>query len=126
MRRSATVFERSTADVIVRANLARAPGDSEIWERQDKRQGVMTDPRDYKLDLSSTNGANDARAGSRGGANGAPRPYLSVHFKCCNAYSRSIATSTATRYEGRCPRCAKTVTFGVGKNGTDQRTFVVT
>jgi len=116
MRSEARPFRAIDADVIVRATSRVRPGDSGDLGAAGQRQGVMTDPRDYKLDLSSTNGANDARAGSRGAQTGAPRPYLSVHFKCCNAYSRVYRNIDGTRLRKADARAApRTVTFGVGK-----------
>ena len=81
----------------------------------------MTDPRDYKLDLSTTRSdepAPDAPAT-------APRPYISVHFACCGAYQRIYRSPDGKRYEGHCPRCARPVRFTIGPGGTDARQFVV-
>ncbi len=78
----------------------------------------MADPRDYKVDLSSTAKGNPAPAGAR-------RPYLSVQFNCCHVYLRIYRNNDATAYEGRCPRCGKAVRFPVGPGGTDNRFFVV-
>ncbi|MDB5356754.1 MAG: hypothetical protein JWN24_3207 [Phycisphaerales bacterium] len=79
------------------------------------------DPRDYKLDLTSAN--IDARS-----RDGAPqnRPYLSVLFACCNVYQRIYRSADGAVYQGRCPRCAKTVRFAVGEGGTSARTFIAT
>jgi hypothetical protein len=75
----------------------------------------MSDPRDYKLDLSS--GA--AALGPT------PRPFLSVHFACCGAYQRVYRDADGKTYRGRCPRCAKVVRFVVGQGGTSARFFTV-
>ena len=64
----------------------------------------MSDPRDYKLDLSSA---------------GVPR------VACCGVYQRIYRSPDGTRYEGHCPKCAKPVRFKVGAGGTDARFFVV-
>ncbi len=80
----------------------------------------MRDDRDYKLELSK---ANEHPATSN--HQPASRPYLSVHFACCNVYCRIYRNLDGTRYEGRCPRCSKPVTFAIGDNGTDARSFVV-
>ena len=76
----------------------------------------MRDDRDYKLDLST----NNQQTGT-----GNARPFLSVHFACCNVYCRIYRNLDGTRYEGRCPRCAKPITFAIGEGGTDSRSFVV-
>jgi hypothetical protein len=78
----------------------------------------MADPRDYKLDLSSSPAAPAS-------ASPAARPFLSVLFNCCRVYQRIYRNNDGTAYEGRCPRCAKPVRFPVGPGGTDSRTFVV-
>ena len=82
---------------------------------------MPSDPRDYKIDLST------AAAGGPGGSAPAAgsRPFLSVHFACCNVYLRLYRAPGAAEYAGRCPRCGKSVRFPVGEGGTDARTFRV-
>jgi hypothetical protein len=80
----------------------------------------MSDPRDYKLDLSSAP-SPDAR--DKSVAN--KRPYISVRFACCGVYQRIYRSADGARYEGHCPKCAKPVRFKVGPGGTDARFFVV-
>ena len=77
----------------------------------------MRDDRDYKLDLSTTNNQQPRTNNAR--------PFLSVHFACCNVYCRIYRNLDGTRYEGRCPRCAKAIMFGIGSDGTDTRSFIV-
>lgn len=91
----------------------------------------MSDPRDYKLDISSAGSADDGSS-RRTAVNGlaaetpAPsRPYLSVHFACCGVYQRVYRSADGTTYQGRCPRCTMPVRFVVGEGGTSERTFVV-
>ncbi len=78
----------------------------------------MADPRDYKVELSS---ASDEAAQQPA----AGRPYLSVLFNCCRVYQRIYRNRAGTAYEGRCPRCARSVRFPIGPGGTDSRFFVV-
>jgi hypothetical protein len=78
----------------------------------------MSDPRDYRLDLSS--GVSVEPPPSMAG-----RPFLSVHFTCCGVYQRIYRAPDATHYAGRCPRCGKAVRFAVGSGGTDCRFFTV-
>lgn len=82
----------------------------------------MSDPRDYKLDIASdpSIGKPTEPHASRAG-----RPFISVRFACCNQYARVYRSADGTRYDARCPRCGKTVTFAVGPGGTDSRSFVV-
>lgn len=79
---------------------------------------MPSDPRDYKIDISSLKAPETPPAR-------APKPYLSVQFKCCSVYQRIYRNNDATAYEGRCPRCAKPVRFLVGQGGTSERFFVV-
>jgi hypothetical protein len=79
----------------------------------------MSDPRDYKLDLSSADVPSSSEKPS------AKRPYISVRFACCGVYQRIYRSADGARYEGHCPKCAKPVRFKVGPGGTDARFFVV-
>ena len=78
----------------------------------------MSDPRDYKLDISSLKGHGKSGAQS-------DRPYISVLFACCSVYARIYRNVDATEYVGRCPRCMRQVRFVIGPGGTNQRSFVV-
>ncbi|MBC7782912.1 MAG: hypothetical protein H7144_03655 [Burkholderiales bacterium] len=53
------------------------------------------------------------------------RPFLSVRFDCCRVYQRVYRNRDGTRYEGRCPKCMRAVTFVVGDGGSNERFFVV-
>jgi hypothetical protein len=79
----------------------------------------MPDPRDYKLDISSLDG------GSCDAVRNSARPFVSVLFRCCNVYQRIYRSADGTRYEGRCPKCARSIRFLVGEGGTSERFFVV-
>ena len=81
---------------------------------------MPSDPRDYKLDLSAPTRPAPPRVPPR-----PPRPFLSVHFACCNVYLRLYRSPDAAEYAGRCPRCARPVRFPVGAGGTAARTFRV-
>jgi len=81
---------------------------------------MAADPRDFKVELSSTGTAPAA-----GGGNAAKRPYLSVVFRCCGVYQRIYRSNDGATYSGRCPKCARPVQFKVGPGGTDERFFVV-
>ncbi|MGH7213951.1 MAG: hypothetical protein ACREIT_04230 [Tepidisphaeraceae bacterium] len=77
---------------------------------------MSSDPRDYKLELSSTT-PSEPRTG--------PRPFLSVRFACCSVYQRIYRDNDGKSYRGRCPKCGKCVQFPLGEGGTDCRQFVV-
>ena len=91
----------------------------------------MSDPRDYKLDLSGAAGEGPTHAGSTAAEAAAPaslassRPYLSVLFACCGVYQRVYRSPDGRNYHGRCPRCGVPVRFAVGEGGTGARSFVV-
>ena len=84
----------------------------------------MSDPRDYNVELSGA--AMPAGGGTReGSAAAGARPFVSVHFACCNVYLRIYRSADGKHYRGRCPRCGVPVNFVVGEGGTEARTFVV-
>ncbi len=72
------------------------------------------------LDLVSESSAGQADAGQRS-ADG--RPFVGVHFTCCDIYLRVYLNREGTRYDGRCPKCGKRVRFRVGPGGTKARFF---
>lgn len=78
----------------------------------------MSDPRDYKLDISSlpTPASQEEPAA---------RPFLSVIFECCGVYQRIYRDPAGASYSGRCPGCGNPVRFAVGAGGTDARFFRV-
>ena len=78
---------------------------------------MPSDPRDYKLDLSTSSETSASSDAHR-------RPFLSVHFACCGVYQRIYRSPDGTAYRGRCPRCGKPVNFPVGQGGTSSRFFV--
>ena len=81
---------------------------------------MPSDPRDYKLDLTTGPSPSGEPSASLTG-----RPYLSVRFACCGVYTRIYRDSKTPEYRGRCPKCGKPVRFVVGEGGTSARTFVV-
>jgi len=53
------------------------------------------------------------------------RPYLRVHFECCGVYQRVYKDRSGRFYQGRCPRCLRSLRFRVGPGGTTVRDFSV-
>lgn len=71
-----------------------------------------------RLDLSSDPPSGPSNSG------GASRKFIGIRFACCDAYARVYVNSAGTAYEGRCPRCMRTIAVKIGPGGTDQRFFV--
>ena len=83
---------------------------------------------DYILDLSSAPqpippGTNPESPGTDSASPADSRPFLSIHFKCCNIYARIYMTADRTAYSGHCPKCAKPARIGIGPSGTSARFF---
>ncbi len=82
----------------------------------------MSPHEDYIVDIDGLAGSRDAHvqpvnAALRG------RPWLSVHWKCCGAYSRIYRNRAGDAYAGACPRCGKPVRAAIAANGTHTRFF---
>ncbi len=54
---------------------------------------------------------------------GAKRPFIGMHFKCCNVYSRVYINRKGTAFTGWCPKCARKVEVRISPDGTDERFF---
>jgi hypothetical protein len=71
------------------------------------------------LDLTDEpEGAGKGHAAAAG-----KRPFVGVHFVCCDTYARVYVNRGKTAYEGHCPKCAKKVRLRIGPGGTDARFF---
>jgi hypothetical protein len=66
------------------------------------------------LDLSSDPQPATANTG---------RPFVGIHFTCCDVYTRVYVNKDSTAYEGNCPKCAKRVRLTIGAGGTNSRFF---
>lgn len=56
-------------------------------------------------------------------SSGQARPFVGVHFACCDVYSRVYINRVRSAYEGNCPKCSKPVRLRIGPDGTDSRFF---
>ena len=78
-----------------------------------------------KLDLVlETDGTlRDAGEAAATRGTGGGRPWIGIHFQCCGVYTRVYRERDATCYEGRCPKCAASVSLRVGPDGVASRVF---
>jgi phage terminase large subunit GpA-like protein len=51
------------------------------------------------------------------------RPFVGVHMKCCNTYTRAYLAADRSRYEGRCPRCGAFIRMDVVEHGGSKDRF---
>ncbi|MFV2068388.1 MAG: hypothetical protein ACC645_15570 [Pirellulales bacterium] len=70
------------------------------------------------VDLSS-----DVDGPVAGGSGPGTRPFVGIHFVCCDLYTRVYVNREETAYEGNCPRCGRPIRILIGPGGTSQRFF---
>lgn len=51
------------------------------------------------------------------------RPFLGMHFTCCNVYTRLYLNKAQTAFVGWCPKCTKKAEVRVAKDGSKSRFF---
>jgi hypothetical protein len=87
------------------------------------------DPRDLvELSSSPTPGTGPSYAHTESPTAASPRSpsrFLSLYFACANAYGRAYKSPDGSCYQGRCPKCGKTISFPIGQGGTGRRMFEV-
>jgi len=62
-----------------------------------------------------------ARSQSEQPANG--KPFVGIHLKCCNVYTRAHLNAQSDAYVGWCPRCAAQVRIRVVQDGGSNSRF---
>jgi hypothetical protein len=82
----------------------------------------MSDPRDYKLDLSSAPAKKNLLHLA---ARKSKRSFISVHFACFGVYRRIYQSADGKYFAGHCPRCARPLRIRIDAAGIDARMFVV-
>ncbi|MEM6394127.1 MAG: hypothetical protein AAF797_15275 [Planctomycetota bacterium] len=87
----------------------------------------MSSGPDYQVEISGIQGHSGALGGgaakAAGVTGGAGRPWIAVTYECCSVYSRVYRNRDGTAYEGKCPKCGKTVKAAIGPGGTATRFF---
>jgi len=53
----------------------------------------------------------------------ASKKWIGVTFTCCQQYGRAYQAKDGKRYESRCPKCLRMMTFLIGPGGSDDRFF---
>jgi len=87
---------------------------------------AMTDKRDYILELGGKEiQADDETTDRKWLATGVKRnrPFISVHFECCDVYTRIYRDRDKNAYVGWCPRCARKAVVKVAPDGVNCRFF---
>lgn len=84
---------------------------------------TMWDDPPYILDIE---GLDDPHAREVSPDTAAGRRWIGVRFDCCGAYTRVYVNRQKTAYEGKCPRCLRTVKVRIGPGGTNARMFKAT
>jgi hypothetical protein len=51
------------------------------------------------------------------------RPFIGMHFKCCNVYSRIYLNTAGTAFVGWCPHCAAKTEVRVSPAGSKTKFF---
>ena len=54
---------------------------------------------------------------------GQKRPFIGMHFKCCNKYTRIYLNAKGTAFVGWCPKCALKAEVLVSPTGSTRRFF---
>ena len=78
---------------------------------------------DFIVDIDGVDSPGASDAADSAPASAQRRPWLAVHWRCCHVYSRIYRNQAGTQYEGRCPRCQRSVRAQVGPDGTSARFF---
>ncbi len=51
------------------------------------------------------------------------RPFIGVHFECCGVYARIYRAPGSAAYQGRCPKCLRSMRVRIAPSGVDARFF---
>ncbi len=51
------------------------------------------------------------------------KKFLGIYFACCNVYGR-IYNHSGTHYEGKCPKCIRSLKIRIGNGGVNDRFFI--
>jgi len=79
----------------------------------------MNEPA-YRLDIDGM-GADEPADATGSALRG--RPWIGIYFECCSVYARVYRNAAGTLYQGRCPRCQRSLSVPIGPGGTTDRFF---
>jgi hypothetical protein len=83
-----------------------------------------SDPRDYILDLSSSQApAQPPIENRKSKIENSRVEYLSIHFRCCSVYAPIYKNAANTAYTGHCPRCHRPAQVQISPTGSPSRVF---
>jgi hypothetical protein len=51
------------------------------------------------------------------------RPFIGIHFKCCNVYQRIYLNKAGTAFVGWCPKCSVKAEVKVAPGGSKSRFY---
>ena len=51
------------------------------------------------------------------------KPFIGIHFKCCNIYSRIYLNNKGDAFVGWCPKCTKKIIVKVSPDGSESPFF---
>jgi hypothetical protein len=75
------------------------------------------------LDLTSNDGLPRPQEAPVAGVGQGGRPFVGMHFTCCDIYTRIYLNVQRTMFFGHCPRCGRRVQIKIGPDGSDARFF---
>lgn len=78
-----------------------------------ERIDLSSDPFTGSVSHSSTTGADGTRLGGR--------PFMGIHFACCNTYLRVYPEGAGKTKTLHCPRCARTLKVEFSETGETAR-----
>ncbi len=77
-------------------------------------------------DPASAVGSGGSAAGPAAGSAASRRPWIGIHFECCDVYQRVYRKPEDDHYLGFCPKCGRRIRLRVAADGVDAKFFRAT